>query len=100
MKDLRCGGGLRQGDVFGSGTDHAAARRSIGAGPAVTAEVTGDLVTLHGVVERAYQKSCAEATVRRVPGVTGVRIEVAVRAAQEFSRLNLPPNLDWRFGAE
>jgi len=72
----------------------------LGAGPAVTAEVTGDLVTLHGVVERAYQKSCAEATVRRVPGVTGVRIEVAVRAAQEFSRLNLPPNLDWRFGAE
>ena len=65
----------------------------------MTAEVTGDLVTLHGVVERAYQKSCAEATVR-VPGVTGVRIEVAVRAAQEFSRLNLPPNLDWRFGAE
>ena len=72
----------------------------LGAGPAVTAEVTGDLVTLHGVVERAYQKSCAEATVRHVPGVTGVRIEVAVRAAQEFSRLNLPPNLDWRFGAE
>ena len=34
----------------------------LGAGPAVTAEVTGDLVTLHGVVERAYQKSCAEAT--------------------------------------
>jgi hypothetical protein len=30
----------------------------LGAGPAVTAEVTGDLVTLHGVVERAYQKSC------------------------------------------
>jgi osmotically-inducible protein OsmY len=49
----------------------------------VTAEVDEGLVILHGVVERAYQKSCAEATVRRVPGVVGVRNEIAVRAAQE-----------------
>ena len=34
-------------------------------------------------VERAYEKSSAEATVRRVPGVIGVRNEIAVRAAQE-----------------
>ena len=56
----------------------------LGAGPAVTAEVTGDLVMLHGVLERAYRKSCAEATVRRVPSVIGVRNEIAVCEAQEF----------------
>jgi osmotically-inducible protein OsmY len=50
----------------------------------VTAEVDGGLVTLHGVVERAYEKSSAEATVRRVPGVIGVRNEIA--AAQEVGR--------------
>ena len=49
----------------------------------VTAEVDRGLVTLHGVVERAYEKSSAEATVSRVPGVVGVRNEIAVRAAQE-----------------
>ncbi len=50
----------------------------------VTAEVDHGLVTLHGVVERTYQKSSAEATVRRVPGVIGVRNEIAIRATQEF----------------
>ena len=68
-------------------TPPLARRRSqveLGAGPAVTAEVTGDLVTLHGVVERAYPKSCAEAIVRRVPSVIGVRNEIAVCEAQEF----------------
>jgi hypothetical protein len=50
----------------------------------VTAEVTGDLVTLHGVLERAYRKSCAEATVRRLPSMIGVRNEIAVCEAQEF----------------
>jgi osmotically-inducible protein OsmY len=49
----------------------------------VTAQVDRGLVTLQGVVERAYQKSCAEATVRQVPGVVGVRNEIAVRDAQE-----------------
>jgi osmotically-inducible protein OsmY len=52
----------------------------------VIAEVDRGLVTLQGVVEWAYQKSCAEAIVRRVPGVTGVRNEIAVRAAQESSQ--------------
>jgi osmotically-inducible protein OsmY len=55
----------------------------------VTAEVKGGLVTLRGVVERDYQKSCAEATVRRVPGVVGVSNEIAIRAALEFSRPTL-----------
>jgi len=49
----------------------------------VTAEVDHGLVTLQGVVERAYQRSCAEAIVHRVPGV---RNEIAVRAVQEFNQ--------------
>ncbi len=56
----------------------------------VTAEVDRDLVTLRGVVERAYQRSCAEADVRRVPGVIGVRNEIAVRAAQDLSQPTVP----------
>ena len=56
----------------------------------VNAEVEHGLVTLQGVVERAYQKSCAEAIVRRVPGVIGVRNEIAVRAAQEFGQATAP----------
>jgi osmotically-inducible protein OsmY len=52
----------------------------------VTADVDRGLVTLQGEVERAYQRSCAEAIVRRVPGVIGVRNEIAVRAVQEFSQ--------------
>ena len=49
----------------------------------VTAEVNHGLVTLQGVVERAYQRSRAEAIVRWVPGVIGVRNEISVRAARE-----------------
>ena len=56
----------------------------------VNAEVDHGLVTLQGVVERPYQKSCAEAIVRRVPGVIGVRNEIAVRAAQEFGQATAP----------
>jgi osmotically-inducible protein OsmY len=52
----------------------------------VTAEVDSGLVTLHGFVERAYEKSSAEATVRWVPGVIGVRNEIAVRTAQEVGQ--------------
>ena len=48
----------------------------------VSAEVDHGFVTLHGVVDRAYQKSYAEAIARRVPGVIGVRNEIDVRAAQ------------------
>ena len=55
----------------------------------VSARVDGGWVTLQGVVERAYQKSCAEADVRRVPGVIGVKNEIAVRVAEETSRTSL-----------
>ena len=43
-------------------------------------------VTLNGAVERTYQKSCAEAVVRRVPGVVGVRNEIVVSKAKEFDQ--------------
>jgi osmotically-inducible protein OsmY len=56
----------------------------------ISASVDGGWVTLHGIVERAYQKSCAEADVRRVPGVIGVKNEIAVRAAEESGQTNLP----------
>lgn len=46
----------------------------------VTVEVDHGLVILQGRVERAYQRACAEADVRRVPGVVGVKNEIAVRA--------------------
>jgi len=52
----------------------------------VTAEVDGAVVTLHGVVERAYEKSSAEATVHWVPGVMSVKNEIAICAAQEVSQ--------------
>ena len=41
--------------------------------------VERDYVTLRGVVERNYEKSCAEALAQRVPGVVGVRNEIEVR---------------------
>ena len=47
----------------------------------VSVEVDHGLVTLHGEVERTYQRSCAEQDVRRVPGVIGVTNEIFVRAA-------------------
>jgi len=50
----------------------------------VTVEEDRGWVTLHGVVERAYQRSCAEDDVRRVPGVMGVTNEITVGAAQDF----------------
>jgi osmotically-inducible protein OsmY len=57
----------------------------------VTADVHGGLVTLEGVVDRAYQKSDAEAIARRAPGVTGVRNDIAIRAVVEFSEPTLHP---------
>jgi osmotically-inducible protein OsmY len=56
----------------------------------VTAEVDHGLVTLQGVVERAYQRSYAEAIVLRVPGVIGVKNEIAVCAVQKFSQPTVP----------
>jgi len=49
----------------------------------VTADVDDGVVTLHGVVERDYQRSHAEAIVRHVPGVTAVKNDISVRAADE-----------------
>ena len=69
----------------------------------VTAEVDHGIVTLRGLVERAYEKSSAEATIRRVPGVIGVRNEIALRIAQEAGK-RLPktnetaPSQAHRFG--
>jgi osmotically-inducible protein OsmY len=40
-------------------------------------------LTLTGVVERAYQRSAAEADVLRVPGVRGVTNAIIVRAQDE-----------------
>ena len=57
----------------------------------VTAEVDHGLVTLRGVVERAYQKSSAEAAARRVAGVIDVRNEIAVSVAWESGQPTLPP---------
>ncbi len=45
----------------------------------VTAEVSGGWVILRGTVERTYQKSGAEADVRRLAGVIGVKNEIVVR---------------------
>jgi osmotically-inducible protein OsmY len=50
----------------------------------VMVEADGGLVTLHGVVDRAYEKSCAEAIARRVPGVINVGNKISVRAAADF----------------
>ena len=56
----------------------------------VTADVVeGGWVLLQGVVERTYEKSCAEADVRRVKGVLGVRNEIAVRTVNAAAR---PPS--------
>jgi len=49
----------------------------------VTAKVDGGWVTLRGVVEWAYQRSCAEADVRRVPGVIGIKNEIELRGVEE-----------------
>jgi osmotically-inducible protein OsmY len=59
----------------------------------VTVDVKGGWVTLHGVVERDYQKSCAEATVRRVPGVIGVKNEVAIRTARQSGHSMSPAQI-------
>lgn len=49
----------------------------------VTAQVDAGVVTLRGIVEKAYLRSHAESIVRRVSGVTGVKNNIAVRASEE-----------------
>ena len=56
----------------------------------VTAEVHAGVVTLHGIVERAYLRSYAELIVRRVSGVTGVTNKIAVRPAEDLRQSGLP----------
>ena len=51
----------------------------------VMAEVKGGVVTLRGVVDRAYQKSFAEAIARGVPGVVDVRNNIAIDSPVELS---------------
>lgn len=46
----------------------------------IAARVEDGWVTLCGEVDRPYEKSCAEADVRRVPGVVGVKNEIAIRS--------------------
>ena len=60
----------------------------------VTAEVDGGRVTLQGAVEWAYQRSLAEADVRRVPGVTGVENEIAVRGSGADHSMEKPTTPD------
>jgi osmotically-inducible protein OsmY len=45
----------------------------------IDVRVEGNRVTLRGVVERTFEKSCAEALAQHVPGVVGVRNEIEVR---------------------
>jgi osmotically-inducible protein OsmY len=45
----------------------------------LTVRFQNGYVILSGEVEWPYQRSCAEADVRRVPGVAGVANEIAVR---------------------
>ena len=45
----------------------------------IDVRVERDWVTLRGVVEKTYEKACAEALAQQVPGVVGVRNEIEVR---------------------
>ena len=60
----------------------------------VTAKVDGGWVTLQGVVEWAYQRSLAEADVRRVPGVTDIKNEIAVRGVDCDPSIGKPTTPD------
>ena len=48
---------------------------------------------LQGLVEWAYQRSLAEADVRRVPGVTGIKNEIAVRGV-DYDQPTTPDEVD------
>lgn len=51
----------------------------------VTVQVDGGLVILQGSVDRAYQRSFAEAIARRAAGVMSVMNNIAVSAEPDFS---------------
>lgn len=48
----------------------------------VTVEVEEGWVTMSGLVERPYQRTCAESDARRVPGVVGVNNQIRLAPAQ------------------
>ena len=45
-------------------------------------EVENGWVTMSGVVDRPYERTCAESDARRVPGVAGVTNQIRVTPAQ------------------
>ena len=48
----------------------------------LSVEVKDGWVTMSGLVDRAYQKSCAESDVRSVPGVVGVINHIKIAAPE------------------
>ena len=48
----------------------------------VTVEVEEGWVTMSGLVDRPYQRTCAESDARRVPGVVGVNNQIRLAPAQ------------------
>src|SRR5208282_5080875 len=46
----------------------------------VKVEVENGWVTMSGMVDRPYQRTCAESDARRVPGVTGVTNQIRLAA--------------------
>jgi osmotically-inducible protein OsmY len=48
----------------------------------VKVEVENGWVTMSGIVDRLYQRSCAESDARRVPGVVGVINQIRLAPAQ------------------
>ena len=48
----------------------------------VKVEVENGWVTMSGVVDRPYQRTCAESDARRVPGVVGVTNQIRLAPAR------------------
>ena len=48
----------------------------------VKVEVENGWVTMSGIVDRPYQRACAESDARRVPGVVGVNNRIELAPAQ------------------
>ena len=48
----------------------------------VRIEVENGWVTMSGMVDRPYQRACAESDARRVPGVAGVTNQIRLAPAQ------------------
>ena len=48
----------------------------------VKVEVENGWVTMSGMVDRPYQRTCAESDARRVPGVVGVNNQIRLATAE------------------